>query len=75
MWLLVDYTDGFNPLVDPEPNDGTDAVEAWTVGHNGYDHTGIDEWQFVGWNWEQDCFCEGSGEVVAWAPMPSLEVE
>lgn len=60
VWLLVDYTQGGDPLED--------ANEAWTIGFNQLDDTGVDEWQFVGWSWTQDCFTEGSGKVIGWLP-------
>jgi hypothetical protein len=70
VFLLVDYSgeDFGNPLEDT-------ARLAWTIGFNGYDHNEIDEWSFAGWNWSQDCFTQGRGRVVGWAPMPSLEVK
>ena len=62
LWLLVDYSgDGANPLED--------EILGWTIGHNGFDHTGVDEWEFAGWSWEQDCFTQGVGNVVGWYPL------
>jgi hypothetical protein len=40
-----------------------------TVGQNFMDTTGEDAWQFVGWDWEQDCFVDGVGRPVGWMPM------
>lgn len=62
IWLLVDYSgDGANPLED--------EILGWTIGHNGFDDTGVDEWEFAGWSWEQDCFTQGFGKVVGWHPL------
>ena len=60
IWLLVDYSgeEAGNPL--------DDALIAWTVGFNNLADTGDDEWQFAGWSWTQDCFCEGRGRVMGW---------
>ena len=59
--LLVDYSDGGAPLEDEHPL-------SWTIGFNNLDNTGEDRWQFAGWSWEQDVFCEGSGKPVGWLP-------
>ncbi|MBV2183246.1 MAG: hypothetical protein KUL88_01710 [Rhizobium sp.] len=60
--LLVDYSgEGDHPLEDAE--------QAWTVGFNNFEDTEFDEWQFAGWSWSQDCFCEGQGRVIGWAPF------
>jgi hypothetical protein len=40
-----------------------------TIGANSFEHTSIDNWQFAGWDWSQDCFTEGSGEPIGWLPM------
>lgn len=40
-----------------------------TIGVNQKAHTGEDVWQFVGWDWEQDCFTGGLGNPVGWLPM------
>lgn len=58
LWLFVDYSIGSNPLED--------QIKSWTLGFNNLENTGIDQWQFVGWDWEQDCFTEGHGEVIGW---------
>ncbi|WP_119256255.1 hypothetical protein [Shinella zoogloeoides] len=61
--LLVDYSgeDGDHPLEDAE--------QAWTIGLNNFEDSEIDEWRFAGWSWSQDCFCEGRGRVIGWAPL------
>ncbi|MCJ8518967.1 hypothetical protein ABID21_001869 [Pseudorhizobium tarimense] len=60
--LLVDYSgEGEHPLED--------AVQAWTIGFSNFEDSEIDEWQFAGWSWSQDCFCEGQGRVIGWAPF------
>lgn len=46
-----------------------------TIGHNSFDNNSHDEWQFAGWNWEQDCFIEGRGTPVGWLPLPQLPLE
>lgn len=62
LWLLVDYSgDGGNPLED--------AMQAWTIGFNNLANTDVNEWQFAGWSWEQDCFTQGYGEVIGWHPI------
>jgi hypothetical protein len=62
IWLLVDYSgEGCNPLED--------ETQGWTIGFNSLDDTGIDEWQFAGWNWQQDIFTEGRGKVIGWYPL------
>ena len=55
--LLVRFTD--NHLIDT-------AEPHWTIGHNSFDHTGVDEWQFAGWSWCQDVYTQGHGEVLGW---------
>ena len=34
-----------------------------TVGCNGFDDDGIDEWKLSGWNWSHDCLMECSGVI------------
>jgi hypothetical protein len=58
--LLVDYADGGGPLED--------AQIAWTIGFNGLEGTGEDEWKFAGWCWTHDHFTQGSGKPVGWLP-------
>lgn len=70
--LLVDFS---------EPGDErkgswvplTDDDQSWTIGFNGFDDTEIDEWQFVGWSWSQDCFLDcqspAHGKVIGWLPF------
>lgn len=40
-----------------------------TIGMNQYKHTDEDVWQFVGWDWSQDCFTGGLGNPIGWLPM------
>lgn len=63
--LLLDYSDEENwtPLED--------EMQAWTIGYNTLADTGEDEWIIVGWNWSQDCWCEGSGKIIGWLPFVS----
>lgn len=59
--LLVMFEEG--PLED----DNTKPI--WTIGFNSLNDSGHDLWQFAGWNWTHDCFCEGTGTPVGWLPM------
>lgn len=59
--LLVMFEEG--PLED----DNTKPI--WTIGFNSLNDSGLDLWQFAGWNWTHDCFCEGTGTPVGWFPM------
>lgn len=63
--LLVHYggPDGYGSLED--------SNVAWTIGFNTFKDTGEDEWLMAGWNWEQDCFTVGHGEIVDWKPFLS----
>lgn len=46
------------------------AQFAWTIGFNQLDHTGVDEWQYAGWDWNGDEFEKGRGGVpVGWLPF------
>jgi len=57
-------------LVDFEDHATEDSAEpCWTIGGNSLDNTGVDLWQFVGWNWTHDCFTDGVGKPVGWLPM------
>ncbi|WP_454919265.1 hypothetical protein [Xanthobacter sediminis] len=61
--LLIDYSgaDEAYPLEDS-------AEPGWTLGANNFKHTGIDEWIWMGWDWQQDCICETrAGKPIAWA--------
>jgi len=58
--LVVDYLHGDHPL--------SDARLACTIGFNGFDNHGVDEWKFAGWCWTQDEFVQGQGVVRAWRP-------
>lgn len=62
--LKHDHIDKYdsNPLHDS-------SEPFWTIGANQYIDTGIDEWQFAGWSWEQDCFCETAGTPIGWLPL------
>ena len=64
--LLVDFTEG-NLEDTNEPQ--------WTIGFNNHANTGEDQWQFAGWNWSHDCFTEGSGTPVGWAPFHAAPPE
>ncbi|WP_449106730.1 hypothetical protein [Pseudomonas mohnii] len=56
-------------LVEFEENSTEDDQQAPTIGHNSYKNTGEDEWQFAGWNWQQDCYTSGQGAPVGWLPL------
>lgn len=58
-------------LVEFEHHDTEDAEGPHpTIGSNTWDnHHDFDEWQFAGWNWEQDCYTQGVGKPVGWLPM------
>ena len=60
--LLVAFTE--HPTEDNGPE-----VPLPTIGANSLDNTGVDEWQFAGWSWQQDCFTQGEGTPVGWLPM------
>lgn len=60
-------------IVEFEGNSTDDAIFAITIGGNNDHNVGPDEgqgWQFAGWDWCQDCFTEGRGKPVRWAPLP-----
>ncbi len=40
-----------------------------TIGFNNLGNTEEDRWEFAGWDWSQDCFITGRGEVIGWAQM------
>lgn len=61
--LLVDYSGEERP----EPLE--DADTAWSIGFNGFDHDGEDNWQFVGWDWSHDVIVKGSGKIIGWLPF------
>ena len=57
-------------LVEFEDNATDDGVGPFpTIGANGYDEDGTDEWKFAGWNWTHDCFAQGTGKPVGWMPL------
>lgn len=57
-------------LVDFEDHATEDSSEPCaTIGANNLDHTDVDEWQFAGWSWQQDCWTQGVGKPVGWLPM------
>ena len=58
--LVVDYAEGDHALQD--------ALVACTIGFNGFDNHGVDEWKFAGWCWTHDHFVEGKGTPIAWRP-------
>jgi hypothetical protein len=47
----------------------TNEGRSRTIGHNSFDNTGDDKWQFAGWDWEQDCYTEGKGTPTHWRAL------
>lgn len=45
-----------------------------TVGTNGFDNDGEDNWRVVGWSWTHDCFTDVADGInpVGWCPLASL---
>ena len=43
---------------------------SWTIGTNNKANTGEDQWDIVGWSWEQDVFCHAYGaKAIGWLPF------
>lgn len=43
-----------------------------TIGCNGFDDDGVDEWKLSGWNWSHDCLMECSGVIPRrFRPLPT----
>lgn len=61
-----DDQDAFTPF-----DDSMDPYE--TIGFNSFENTEEDRWQFAGWDWQQDCFVTGAGEVIGWLPFGEQE--
>ena len=57
-------------LVNPDPEEFTafdDSLTPFeTIGFNNFSNTEEDRWEFAGWDWSQDCFITGRGEVIGW---------
>lgn len=57
-------------LVNPDQEEFTafdDSLTPFeTIGFNNLADTTEDRWEFVGWDWQQDCFITGRGEVIGW---------
>lgn len=71
-------------LVNPDRDEFTafdDSLTPFeTIGFNNLENTEEDRWEFAGWDWSQDCFITGRGEVIGWmqfgsnpAPVSNLE--
>ena len=59
--LLVIFTTGHLEDTD-QPH--------WTIGsHNGDNDMNDTDWTFAGWDWTQDCYITGQGEVIGWLPF------
>lgn len=70
-------------LVNPDPEEFTafddNLTPFETIGFNNLENTEEDRWEFAGWDWSQDCFITGRGEVIGWTtfgctPSPSTNV-
>lgn len=49
-----------------------DADTGWTIGTNNLSNTGDDQWDIVGWDWEQDTFRQAhTAEPIGWLPLLS----
>lgn len=59
----------YDLMVVNSPGNLTDDLVTVTIGSNGFDHTGLDFWQYVGWNWCQDVFRDVNTEDEK-APIP-----
>lgn len=52
-----------------------DSFEPFTtIGFNNQAHTGIDLWEFAGWDWSHDLFCTGKGDVIGWQDFGQANV-
>lgn len=58
-----------NPDAESHTSFNDDNKAYKTIGWNQFEHTGIDEWQFAGWDWSHDCFTEGHGTPIGWLPF------
>jgi hypothetical protein len=60
-------------LVNPDQDEFTafdDSLTPYeTIGFNNLENTQEDRWEFAGWDWSQDCFITGRGEVIGWSEM------
>lgn len=66
--LLVVYEDR-DAHDYPLNDDDWDRPEgAWTIGFNGFDHHGEDEWIICGWDMSQDRWTYGRGRIIGWLP-------
>jgi hypothetical protein len=70
--LLVEIVTGVNCLID-----AMEGERYCTMGHWMPDITYSDgevdkgHWEYVGWDWDQDCFVGTRGDkVIGWSPMP-----
>ncbi len=53
----------------PHTSFNDDGESYKTIGFNQFEHNGIDQWQFAGWDWSHDCFTEGYGTPIGWLPF------
>ncbi len=65
-------------LVVPDPEAWTPFDDSHnpyeTIGFNNLTDTQEDRWEFVGWDWNHDCFVSGLGEVIGWLPFHASPV-
>ena len=50
--------------------DATNEERVVTIGFLEFDDNGNPDWHVTGWDWGQDCICDTTAEVVAWAYRP-----
>lgn len=65
-------------LINPDQEEFTafdDSLTPFeTIGFNNLGSTQEDRWEFAGWDWQQDCFITGRGEVIGWSPFVASDV-
>lgn len=61
-------------LVCFSENSTEDTTTAITIGSNAFENTGVEDWQFAGWDWSYDEFTQGYGEVIGWWPILTPEI-
>jgi hypothetical protein len=75
MLLLVEIADGENCLIDDVQGSQYCTMGHWYPKIEYRDGT-VEEghWEYVGWDWDQDCFVGTRGDkVIGWAPMPDTQ--
>lgn len=75
--LRVEITQGKNCLVDDEAGVTFITMGHWYPRIESHDGT-VEEghWEYVGWNWCQECFVGTRGDkVIGWTPLPEVQSE